>query len=467
MSQNWVSELFGLLAAPTAADSVVAEGWVDDVLAFWFEELKPADWGQRGCQRMTDKVLRIDSLREAVSRLPDNRLMPMRLAALEALGKQGLPTLRDEDWKYTNIAPALDSLVNAPSGDVFDVAIDAVRNRIDADWLVIANGRADVVDIDGVEIALLSDADVSLESAFALTQLNTALLHDGFRIRIPAGVAISRPIGLLFIDDASADGGLSQGRVEIEMAAGSRASFVEFHTSQGQAKHHANTVINLQLGDDAHVDYVRIQDRDRSHSQTSRLDIAAGRDSRLDHCCFDFGGALVRNDLDISIEAHGASAIFNVLYLAGNHQHIDNHTRVDHRVGPAESQQEYRGILNGNARCVWNGKAIVHAGADGTDADQANHNLLLSEKAEIDAKPELEIYADEVKCSHGTTVGQLDETALYYLRTRGLDKQLAQQVLTQAFAQAIVSRSAVASADTFLAQMIDERLERLLGGIEK
>jgi Fe-S cluster assembly protein SufD len=131
-------------------------------------------------------------------------------------------------------------------------------------------------------------------------------------------------------------------------------------------------------------------------------------------------------------------------------------------VGPATSRQEYRGILNGRCRCVWNGKAIVHEGADGTDADQANHNLLLSEKAEIDAKPELEIYTDDVKCSHGTTVGQLDETAMFYLRSRGLDKRRAKQVLTHAFAAGLVSRVPVDAAKEAISALMEARLGELI-----
>ena len=157
---------------------------------------------------------------------------------------------------------------------------------------------------------------------------------------------------------------------------------------------------------------------------------------------------------------------FDGLYLAGDGQHIDNHTRVDHRVGPATSRQEYRGILNGKCRCVWNGKAIVHEGADGTDADQANHNLLLSAKAEIDAKPELEIYTDDVKCSHGTTVGQLDDDALFYLRSRGLDKQRATQVLTYAFAAGLVSHIPVENAREAVNALVESRLGELIGSGE-
>ena len=152
------------------------------------------------------------------------------------------------------------------------------------------------------------------------------------------------------------------------------------------------------------------------------------------------------------------------LYIAGEGQHIDNHVRIDHRVGPARSEQEYRGILGGRCRCVWNGKAIVQPGADGTDAEQSNHNLLLSERSEIDAKPELEIYADEVKCSHGTTVGQLDDTALFYLRSRGLDKQDAMRALTRAFGASIVSHSPIAVVADHLTELVEGRLSALTDG---
>jgi Fe-S cluster assembly protein SufD len=153
------------------------------------------------------------------------------------------------------------------------------------------------------------------------------------------------------------------------------------------------------------------------------------------------------------------------LYLASGRQHIDNHTRVHHRVGPATSTEEYRGILSDRSRCVFNGKAIVHRGADGTDARQANHNLLLSDKAEIDTKPELEIYADDVKCSHGATVGQLDKTALFYLRSRGLDRDEAAQVLTRAFAATIIGKATVQAVRNHAETLIDRRLQTLGRGL--
>ena len=250
--------------------------------------------------------------------------------------------------------------------------------------------------------------------------------------------------------------------VEIESTAGTSAEIVEFHTSLGDADQYANTVLKLKVGNDAALAHIRIQDRSLAHLQTGRTTVSVGRGARFESASFDLGGGMVRNDLDIDIAQPGAEVSFDGLYLAGDGQHIDNHTRVDHRVGPATSRQEYRGILNGNCRCVWNGKAIVHKGADGTDARQANHNLLLSEKAEIDAKPELEIYADDVKCSHGTTVGQLDETALFYLRSRGLGRNQATRVLTHAFAAGLVQRAPVAAATDTITELVETRLGELI-----
>jgi Fe-S cluster assembly protein SufD len=173
---------------------------------------------------------------------------------------------------------------------------------------------------------------------------------------------------------------------------------------------------------------------------------------------------LIRNDIDVAIREPGAAVELLGLYLASGRQHIDNHTRVDHCVGPATSAEEYRGILTDRARCVFNGKAIVHTGADGTDARQSNHNLLLSDKAEIDTKPELEIYADDVKCSHGATVGQLDTDALFYLRSRGLDENEAARALTRAFAATIVERVDMADVRPYLEAIVDRKLQALIDG---
>jgi Fe-S cluster assembly protein SufD len=419
--------------------------------------------------------LTMTELRDAVANMPEDRLAPVRRAALEHFGEYGLPTPRDEDWKYTDLAPAVeigndwlrDGAVRPEPAGVPAQARNLVRD-IDADWVVMADGRIDAATlpaaVEGAQIALLSDSDVPLDFAAPLTDLNSALLCDGLRITIRRDAALERPIGLMICDTAASPAAMSQLRVEIELEAGSRADFIEYHVSAGAGRHYANSVVNLQLRRAARAGYVRIQDRGRTHVQTGQLKVRLGRDSSFEHGAFDFGGRLVRNDLNIGVDAGGGSVSLAGLYLVGQDQHIDNHVRVDHRVGPARSRQDYRGILNGKARAVWNGKAVVHAGADGTDADQTNHNLLLSKDAEIDAKPELEIYADDVKCSHGTTVGELDAMSLYYLRTRGLDEGEARQLLMRAFAQAIVDRTPVAATREILAAKTAERLASLLDG---
>ena len=423
---------------------------------------------------MKSEHLSMDALGSAVARLPDDRLTPVRNAAFAHLREHGLPTKRDEDWKYTDLAPLV-GIGNqwldlggdiTPQADTSDIS-DRIQKNIDADWLLIANGQVDDKSVaalaqEGITVELLSERDESVNFSAPLTDLNTALLRDGLRISVDANHSVKRPIGILVVDIAATAASLSQIRADVFVGANSTLDLIEYHASSGEGEHYANSVINLTLEDNARANCVRIQDRDRAHNQTGRMAVTLGRDSQFRHCAFDFGGRLVRNDLAVDVAEPGSAAIFDGLYLAGANQHIDNHTRVDHRVGPATSQQEYRGVLTANARCIWNGKAIVHEGADGTDAEQANHNLLLSDKAEIDAKPELEIYTDDVKCSHGTTVGQLDETSLFYLRTRGIDEVGAKKILTLAFAQTIVSKLPIQSLRESLTEQVTARLSGML-----
>jgi Fe-S cluster assembly protein SufD len=378
-----------------------------------------------------------------------------------------LPTTRDENWKYTDLSRArdiasrwLDAGCEVAATELAD-DVSRITASIDATWFVIANGVLQLPEnVSGVTAEQLAAAPVADS---ALAELNAALLVDGLRVHIEG--APDKPIGLLFIDGAT-DASVTQAYVEVGFATNACAEVVEYHVSTGSADQYANTSVAIDVGSNARARHVRIQDRARQHMQTGRTTVTLGRDAQFSSSSFDLGGGMVRNDLVIDIANPGAEVSFDGLYLAGEGQHIDNHTRVDHRVGPATSKQEYRGILNGKCRCVWNGKAIVHEGADGTDADQADHNLLLSEKAEIDAKPELEIYTDDVKCSHGTTVGQLDETALFYLRSRGLDRQHAKQVLTHAFAAGLVSRVPVENAKTTIGTLVEARLADILGSDE-
>ncbi len=418
----------------------------------------------------------------AVDRLPVDALTPARKAALAQFVTSGFPSIKDEDWKYTNLAAAVevsnaflsdDSESESKAGWTTEAkqAIDDVVEGIDANWIIIANGvtaletiaNAAALEPQGIYIAKLSSgrAGSAIISDDPMTSFNTALLQDGLQVRIRASAYESKPLGFLFFDNV-ANGGLSQARIIVDVEPEANIEIVEAHVSIGNDSQFANTVVQLNIEERARVDYVRIQDRAIKHMQVGKLIVELHKDTVFDYASFDFGGALVRNDIAVDIVEAGATASLHGLYLAGAKQHIDNHTRVDHRVGPAVSREEYRGILSGRARCVFNGKAIVHDGADGTDAEQSNHNLLLSETAEIDTKPELEIYADDVKCAHGATVGQLDKSALFYLRTRGLDEDEAAQLLTRAFAARILTASPVESTHAYIATKTDQRLDALI-----
>jgi Fe-S cluster assembly protein SufD len=433
---------------------------------------------------MTRSAIDTDLLGQVVDRLPRDAFSAARQAALARFREQGFPTTRQEEWKYTNLAPAVEvsnrwlreALAGASSAPALSPAARevarAVMGDIDAHWIVIANGVVEpdsVAQLNGlasaVRVASAAAAEAPPPAGDALSLFNAALLRDALTVRFVPGASLDRPLGLLVIDDAPAGQVLSQPRVVIEAAAGARASIVEVHASAGTHELFTNALIDVTLSSGAIVRWLRLQQRAREHYQVSRLNARLARDASFEHAAVDLGGGLVRNDVAVDIREPGASVSLHGLYLAGGRQHIDNHTRVDHRVGPARSTEEYRGILNDRARCVFNGKAMVHQGADGTDAHQANHNLLLSAQAEVDTKPELEIYADDVKCSHGATVGQLDANAVFYLRTRGLSREEAAQALTRAFATAIVSRCPVPEARDRLERAVEARLEELIAGV--
>jgi Fe-S cluster assembly protein SufD len=432
--------------------------------------------GPRGGERMSVVSLEARELRETVAVLSKTSAAETRQRAMDQFLARGFPTTQDEDWKYTDLTSVVDIserwLADAAvtGGESLNEAqIQEITSAVEAHWLVFENGYLNKGLSDtfaGLEISIASidGGDTDLDMDDPLSDLSAALMTDGVSIQISEKARVDKPVGLLFADRATSGPQLTQARVHIHLGAGSAARFVEYHVSDGDQDHYSNVFVELSVSDDASVDYVRVQNRGNSHSQTQRLNVQLLECSTLRHFGLDIGGALARNDLKIDIAGENASAEFNGLYIGAEKQHIDNHTRVDHRVGPATSTQEYRGILSGRSRCVWNGKAIVHKGADGTDARQANHNLLLAEHCEINAKPELEIYADEVKCAHGTTVGQLDEAALFYLRSRGLDQKHAKRILTRAFATSVLLQSPIPELHDFITAQVEQRLTEIGSG---
>ena len=407
----------------------------------------------------------------AVEALPDDSLASVRRVAAEQFAKTGFPTIGNEDWKYTNLSDVallsndwLETAGAEPASVNQDDLVASVIANIDAHWLIIRDGMVDTGDLslDGVNLERLATGGV--ERLFVeepLSAFNAALLRDGLHVRLDAGACFDRPLGVLYVDSAS--NAVAQTRVVVDAGERSRLQLVELSLSGEPGRQFTNAVCELNIARGAAVDHVRIQNRQSDHAGVNRVVATLASDAEFHHNSFDLGGGLTRNDVIADISGRGAAVSLNGLYLASGDQHIDNHTSILHRVGPATSTEEYRGILAGRSQCVFNGKVVVSEGADGTDSSQSNYNLLLSERAEIDTKPELEIYADDVKCAHGATVGQLDETALFYLRSRGLDDNQARQVLTRAFAAGTLSELTIDACHDYLAGLLDSRLESLVG----
>jgi Fe-S cluster assembly protein SufD len=425
---------------------------------------------------MTASAIREDWLAAAVGRLPDNGLRAVRERALAQFAKHGLPDKTMEDWRYTSLQPVVE-LSNAWLSSAADLLLTpssrpedpvkqsedgAISRAIDAHWLRFLNGRLlNGTSPDPASFRIGSPGPEVRELLIddGLSSLNAALLHDAVHITVPGGVTVSRPVGLLLANDAAGHDSVGMSRILLEVGPGAELDVIENHLTRSAAPSFAGVVIELRLARAARVCFLRLQECGDAQILTSRLQVSVGQDASLRYTSIDLGGALVRNEVVADLSFPGSDVQVNGLYLATGTQHIDNHIRIDHRVGPARSRTAFRGILHDRSRCVFNSKAIVHKGADGTDAAQSNHNLLLSDKAEIDTKPELEIYADDVKCAHGATVGQLDEAALFYLRSRGIDVDAASRLLTRAFAASVLGEVPVAAAAGYVAGRIDQRLD--------
>lgn len=394
-------------------------------------------------------------------------LRALRQAALDSFVRSGLPTTRHEDWRYTNVEPIASTGFESANGeakllraeDLYAPSFtDPAYNR-----LVFVNGvfcpqfssirdlpvgaqvknlSAALAANDSVVRSHLSRNSVHGEQSFVA--LNTAFAAEGAFVLVPEGVVIAEPIYLVFCSFGSANPVMSHPRNLIVFEAGSQARIVESYIGLGDQPTLANVVTDVSGGEGSVVDYYRLQNEASCGYHVSSLEARVSRNCSFTAHSVTLGGSLVRNDIHAVLDGEGAECILNGLYLLDGNQHVDNHTEIEHAKPRATSQELYKGILSGAAHAVFNGKILVHKDAQKTDARQTNKNLLLSENAVVNTKPQLEIHADDVKCSHGSTIGQLDKDALFYLRSRGLDTAEAQSLLSYAFASDLVGRMRIA-----------------------
>ena len=288
----------------------------------------------------------------------------------------------------------------------------------------------------------------------SFSALNTAFLEDGVFVLVPRGAVVEEPIHLVFLSEADGEPSVSNPRVLILAEANSQARIIESHLGRGT--YFSNAVTEIACGDGAVLEHYKLQRESVSAFHVQTLAAAQGRAARFDSHNFCLGAALARTDIDVLFQAEGGECSLNGLFVTAGTQHIDNHTLVDHAKPHCTSRQFYKGILDGKSRGVFHGKVIVRPDAQKTDAIQTNKNLLLSREALVNSTPALEILADDVKCKHGSTIGQLDAAALFYLRARGIAEEDARAMLTYGFAADLASRIRV--------PWIREEIEAFLGG---
>ncbi len=414
--------------------------------------------------------------------LPSNSgVQPQWLKNLRETGAEqfrtiGLPTRKSEAWKYTGLGTIDQADVRMVSGfttpfseeshplplvetglqlKLLDGKLLAQTGDGPTGLTVMPLADALGSGVKGLRAMLESLAETQTKGAsgHGFSALNSATLESGLLIHVASGIDAGQ-LSLLWSTSQDETPLLFNSRICVMLEKGAKLELLEQFESTGDNANTSNIILQAELGDGSRLQHIRFQQEAEKAVLITRTEVSQQADSEYAYFGFDLGGGLVRHDLHASLLGSGAKSSINGAYLLDGSRHVDNHTRVDHIAPGGFSDQYFRGVAGGSGRAVFNTAVCVHPGADETEARQSNANILLSARAEIDTKPELEIYADEVVASHGATVGQLDELAVFYLRSRGLSEQEARQMLTTAFCQSVSDKL----SDPVLGGVISQRM---------
>jgi Fe-S cluster assembly protein SufD len=407
-------------------------------------------------------------------------LRETRRAGIERFVELGFPTPRNEDWHFTSVAPIAEatfSPLRGASGQIAKSALEPFQFGQRA-WplLVFVNGRYDAslstpgALVKGIRV---SDLATALRSEPALVEpwlgkispiedrsfsaLNMAFMSDGAVIHIAPDTEAPIPLHVIFVSDANAAKGVAHLRNIIVAGRNSKATVIESYVSLGDSHYFTNAVTEVQVDAGATLTHYKIQRESQRAFHVHTIDTQQARDSHYVSFAFATGGALSRTNIYTNLAGEGCGATLNGLYMGDDEQHVDHQTNIVHSQPNCFSREIYKGILSGAAHGVFNGKVYVYPIAQKTDGKQTNNNLLLSERARIDTKPQLEIFADDVRCTHGATVGRLDELALFYMKSRGVSTDKATRLLTYAFAADVLETIEVEAVRTELERATLER----------
>jgi Fe-S cluster assembly protein SufD len=405
-------------------------------------------------------------------------LRATRRAAAGAFERLGFPTTRDEEWRFTNVSPIAET--------TFAPAPPAAVSRADADRFTIpgiagpvlvfvdgrySSGLSVAAPGSGVTVTSLADAlerdpsrlEPHLGRHVAFTDrpfaaLNTALFEDGAFVTVADNLVVDQPIQVVFLSTVTATPAVSYPRVLVFAGRNSQLKVIETFAALGASRGFTNAVTEIVVGPGAVVDHYRLQRESETAFHIGHTQFQLGRSSTSSSHALAFGGLIARHDAVAVLADEGADCTLNGLYLADGVRLIDNHTEIDHATPHGSSHEVYKGILDGRARGVFNGRIRVRPDAQKTDAKQTNKTLLLSDDAQVNTKPQLEIFANDVKCTHGATVGQLSEDALFYLRARGIGADDARAMLVRAFATDVTSRIALEPVRAELDRLLAAKL---------
>jgi Fe-S cluster assembly protein SufD len=389
---------------------------------------------------------------------------PIRAKALDLFLTKGFPGPKSEEYKYTRITAALNdhmrpnSVVGRSIAESYNILVPGLAQ---CNQIVFVNGhysreRSILIDRD-IEVELSEGIEPVIESdPFDL--LNQALSFDVMHIKIKPGKVIANPVAIVHYMDPE-EFLFSNTRWRCTVGTNSEVTIVEYNLNPGQGRTISNNHSLIQVARNAHLEYVRLQNDPSSEIEVtnSKVQLESSSSARL--FTFTFDGQLIRNNLEVTIDGQGVDAHLYGLYLTSKNHLIDNHTVVDHRLPNSYSNELYKGVMGGLSRGVFNGKIYVRPHAQKTNAFQTNRNILLSDAATINTKPQLEIWADDVKCSHGCTTGQLDEEALFYLRSRGIPKDMARGMMLYAFASETLTPMRNEGLKNFIDGLVSEKLD--------
>jgi Fe-S cluster assembly protein SufD len=404
----------------------------------------------------------------------------VRASAMERFEQLGFPTVHDEEWKYTNLA-SVSKQGFVPATRLETRSIDATRfvypetatahlvvvNGFLSDELSNKTGLEDIVAVDLLSAVADARYNKIARSYLArnagyhdngLAALNTAFVQSGLFLFIPKDIKVETPIQVTFLTDAGDPNTASFPRLLVVAEENSSATIIENFVSTREQQYFTNAIAEIVVKDGARLEHYRMQLESNDAFHVSLTSAELGRSSTYDTTSINMGARLARHDISVVMDHEGAECWVDGLYLVGTNQHSDTHSLIDHKQPHCNSHQLYKGILDDNGRAVFNGKVFVREGAQKTDAMQTNKNLLLSPQARVDTKPQLEIYADDVKCAHGAAVGQIDPEELFYLETRGLNPELGRSLLTYGFAEEVIGKIKIDSIRSQLDEVVLSQL---------